>query len=231
MNSIVKSVVGIALWMGLVAAHADPVFQVYEFGLNAPVSELIQNLSRGKAIVSKINPGTTPILLAPVIAGEEQMTATVVIAYPTLQAYAAAATKIQASQEYGAFQASWPQDKFPVRSVSVVNSVLGGPELPPLQPGELLSILRFSTNGPAAGLVTLVQKAQSITGAQSNLIVPIVAGSRGPIVSTRHANMAAWAEYVNRIAANPKMQEFIANFPVDQYRIEFRALVQVVPIP
>lgn len=86
------------------------MFQVYEFGLNGPIPELMSNLSRGKAIAAKINPGTVPVMLAPVIGGEEQMTVTLIVAYPTLDAYAAAATKTQNSQEYAAFQASSPRD-------------------------------------------------------------------------------------------------------------------------
>jgi hypothetical protein len=231
MKRIKGALAALVMAVAMSGAQADPVYQVYEFGMQAPVAELVPWLSKGKAIVSSLNPGTEPILLVPVAGGEEQMTATVVVAYPNLQAYGAAATKIQTSADYAQFQAAWPMDKFPVRSVSIMNATIAPAEGQPLQTGEMLAVYRFVANGPIGGLAQLIQQAQSITGSATTMVVPVFAGSRGPVVSTRHKNMAAWAESAAANNANTKLQEFMASFPTDTYQVEFRGLSQVVQIP
>ena len=103
----------------LVGAGQEPAkggeaLQIFLFNAAGGVTELASLVEQGAAIQAKVVPKASVRFGVPQVAGPNVGTAAVLVRYPSLVDWAQGDAKLQASEEWGEFLASFPIDRFPI---------------------------------------------------------------------------------------------------------------------
>ena len=235
MKIVFRTISLFTLMLAATAAAAEPIAQRLVFALNGSPSEFIAGVREGVALQGKINPGVGHELWMPISAGSDRG-ASLIVYYDSAEQYADAIAREDANEEWRAFLARFPADKFPVvfsgLSVGVIR-----PNLQLAKGGEVQSVLAFELQGPMEDLVAQVSKGielqKSINpGATVALVAPFMSGEavNRAAVLTRYANIKEWAQARSKMQNSREWSAFIEAFPEETYPVRYQALAQAVNI-
>ncbi|MCB1683793.1 MAG: hypothetical protein R3E82_18890 [Pseudomonadales bacterium] len=218
-------------WCFAASVVADPVSVRYGFSTDGPPAALIDYIKQASAVQNKLNPGTQPELWLNTFHGPNTSGGSVVVQYPSMEAFAAATKRNQESAEWAAALQKMPASA-QLRYTGLSNVLWQEADAKVAAAGEVMMIFTFEVlQGGTAPLVEFAKKAaatQGTIGVQSTfrVVAPTLSGDNvgTATVLVRYPNLTAYAEGTTKLAGNKTWQDLLATFPAANYRISYTAL-------
>ncbi len=99
---------------GAAQATDGSVLAILVFNTGGDMDGFAAEVGKAKALQGRINPGAAIGLVVPTLAGDATNSAVVLARYASMTDWAEGGAKLQASEEWGEFLASFPADKYPI---------------------------------------------------------------------------------------------------------------------
>ena len=93
-------------------AKAGEALAIFRFATGGDVGGLTELVNQAAAIQGKVNPKAQISMVVPIVAGDSVGGAAVLTRYPSMVDWAEGGAKLQASEEWGKFIASFPADRY-----------------------------------------------------------------------------------------------------------------------
>jgi len=220
MKTLNRFIAQVALVLGAGVAAAEPITMRLGFALNGPPPELVAAIREGVALQAKINPGVGHELWLPVAHGSNMNAAQLIVYYDSAEHFAEATMREEASAEWSAFLASFPNNKFPTVHTSISSVLVRAPGFEPAKGGEVQVVVGFKVSGPISDLVARINEGSAIQQrvnpqATLSLVVPFLNGEDvdRAAVLVRYPTLEAWAEGRSKMQASSEWSEFISQPP------------------
>jgi hypothetical protein len=121
---ILGAALGLSIALGAIpTAHAAPVAQVVSVDVNGDLDTYLGLVKQLRALQSKLAPNATLRVWQASLAGQGSGTVVVVIEHPSLEAYAANTTKVQADAEWTKLIGKLQKTDREVLSNSLMNDI------------------------------------------------------------------------------------------------------------
>ncbi len=102
----------VAVGDGATMAKAGDALAIFLFATGGDVGGLTELVNQAAAIQGKVNPKAQISMVVPIVAGDSVGGAAVLTRYPSMVDWAEGGAKLQASEEWGKFIASFPADRY-----------------------------------------------------------------------------------------------------------------------
>lgn len=232
-----KLLLALGACLAAASAAADPVSVRYGFNHGGNAAAMHAFVREAKAIQDRINPGAKTELWMESFHGSNVGGGSVIVHYPDMMAFAKATETNQSNEEWAAQMAKMP-DTMTLDYSGVGSSLWMEDGFDAASGGEVMAIFTMQVvSGSTENLVAQAQKASALhesMGIDSvfRVSAPMAAGPNTGTASVlvRYPSAAAWGEAVGKLNASAEWQEFLASFPVDQYRGVYSGMSTAMPL-